>query len=483
MPDNRAALPAILVSHLRIQSRPWHRFIAAQSNFASCRKRADAVANCIGSFPLRFAHTFHQKFKIQIMMSNACGVDFGTSNSTVGWSQPGSPSLLTLEDGKPTLPSAVFFHAEDAVVSYGRAAIADYLEGYDGRLMRSLKSLLGTSLMDGQTEVQGRALPFRTLLTQFISELKHRAESAAGQEFPSVVLGRPVFFVDDNPEADALAQTTLEEIARSIGFRDIEFQFEPMAAAFDYESQISREELVLVVDIGGGTSDFSLIRLAPGRVNKHDRRDDILAHGGVHIGGTDFDKYLSLHGVMPLLGLGSQLGSGKDMPSTPYFNLASWHTINQLYTRKAWSNLNELLHESREKDKIERLLEVIRQRAGHWLALQVEEAKIALTQSELVKIDLHRVAPDQSVALLQSDMDTAIRHLIGRIEQTVAKLLNDAGITGASVDTVFYTGGSSSMPLLRERIGALLPTARQQEGDMFGSIGTGLALDAVRRFS
>jgi hypothetical chaperone protein len=226
--------------------------------------------------------------------ADACGIDFGTSNSTAGWRRPGqsAPSslLLPLEDGKLTLPSVVFFHAEDAHVSYGRAALADYLAGHEGRLMRSLKSLLGTSMMDDHTEVMGRALPFRDLLAQFVGELKRRAEQAAGREFTRAVLGRPVFFVDDDHKADQRAERTLEEIARKAGLRDIAFQYEPIAAAFDYESQITREELVLVVDIGGGTSDFALIRLSPERAGRPERRDDILASGGVHIGGTDFDK-------------------------------------------------------------------------------------------------------------------------------------------------------------------------------------------------
>jgi hypothetical chaperone protein len=122
--------------------------------------------------------------------------------------------------------------------------------------MRSLKSLLGSSLIDSQTEVQGRALPFRHLLTLFIQEVKQRADRAAGRPFEQVVLGRPVFFVDDNPKADALAEETLAQIARQVGFKDISFQFEPLAAAFDYESSITREELVLIVDIGGGTRTF-----------------------------------------------------------------------------------------------------------------------------------------------------------------------------------------------------------------------------------
>lgn len=416
------------------------------------------------------------------MIANACGVDFGTSNSTVGWRRPGAASpLLLLEEGKPTMPSAVFFHAEDEEVSFGRAAIQDYLEGYDGRLMRALKSLLGTPLMEGHTEVQGRALPFRLLLTRFIAEIKHRAERAAGQPFDRAIFGRPVFFVDDDAAADAKAQATLAEIARAVGFRHVEFQYEPMAAAFDYESQIRGEELVLVVDIGGGTSDFTLIRLAPDRSEREDRRDDILANGGVHIGGTDFDKYLNLRTAMPLLGLGSRLVTGKDMPSTPYFNLASWHTINQVYARKSVAMLKDLYYESAEKQKIARLLRLVEQRAGHGLAFRIEEAKIALAENRLVSLDLANLEPGLACEVSQADLDAAIDHLVARIERTVSDLMRDACLGPEAVDTIFFTGGSSSVPLLRQRMVALLPAARHVQGDAFGSIGTGLALDAARR--
>ena len=326
-------------------------------------------------------------------MAIACGVDFGTSNSTVGWVRPGHPVMLGLEDGKATLPSVVFFNADDDEVSYGRAALGEYLAGYEGRLMRSMKSLLGTSLIDGQTEVGGRALPFRMLLSQFIGELKRRAERAAGREFTSAVFGRPVHFIDDNQENDQLAQDTLAEVARSVGFKDIAFQFEPIAAAFDYESQIDREELVLIADIGGGTSDFSLVRLSPERAKKAERRDDILANGGVHIGGTDFDKYLSLSAIMPLLGYGSRLRNNSEVPSSYFFNLATWHTINQVYTKKMWTQLSDLIRDSDEQEKLHRLQRLIDERAGHWLAMKAEEGKIALSSSAEVQLELDRLAP------------------------------------------------------------------------------------------
>lgn len=415
-------------------------------------------------------------------MANACGVDFGTSNSTVGWVAPGRSVLLPLEDGKATLPSVVFFNADDDEVSYGRAALAGYLAGYEGRLMRSLKSLLGTSLIDGQTEVGGRALPFRLLLSHFIGEVKRRAEREAGREFSSAVFGRPVFFIDDSADADKLAEDTLAQIAHAVGFKDVSFQYEPIAAAFDYESQIRSEELVLIADIGGGTSDFSLVRLSPERARKTERREDILATGGVHIGGTDFDKYLSLSSVMPLLGYQTLMNNDSAIPSSYYFNLATWHTINLAYTKKIWTQLADVVRDAREPAKLARLQKLIDDRAGHWLAMKVEEGKIALSDASSHTLDLDRLAPPETVVLQRAGFEESIMHLVASIDSTVLKLLADAGVSPEAVDTVFFTGGSSGVRMLRERIGALLPKARKVEGDLFGSIGAGLALDAVRKY-
>ena len=419
-------------------------------------------------------------------MANACGVDFGTSNSTVGWvGQRTSVSgslLLALEDDKTTLPSVVFFNADDDEVSYGRAALAGYLAGYEGRLMRSLKSLLGTSLIDGQTEVAGRALPFRMLLAHFIGELKRRAELSAGRDFDAAVFGRPVFFIDDSAEADLLAENTLAEIAHAVGFKHVSFQYEPIAAAFDYESQIDAEELVLIADIGGGTSDFSLVRLSPERAARADRRGDILATGGVHIGGTDFDKYLSLSSVMPLLGYQSLMNNNSAIPSSYYFNLATWHTINLAYTKKIWTQLADVVRDAREPDKLVRLQRLIDERAGHWLAMQVEAGKIALSSASTHMLELDRLSPPAQQVLHGEQFEQSIAHLVATVDQTVVKLLADAGVHADAVDTVFFTGGSSGVRMLRDRIGASLPTARKVEGDLFGSIGSGLALDAVRKY-
>ena len=414
--------------------------------------------------------------------ARACGIDFGTSNSTVGWLRPGQPTLLALENGKPTLPSVVFFNAEENTVSVGQAGLKEYLDGYEGRLMRALKSLLGSSLMEGKTEIQGRSLPYKELLTQFITELKHRAEMAADRSFDQAVFGRPVFFVDDDTAADDKAEVTLEAIARTAGFREVNFQYEPIAAAYHYERQINHEELVLIADIGGGTSDFSLIRLSPQRALAADRRDDLLANSGVHIGGTNFDRQLSLEGVMPLLGYGSLLKRGLTMPSSYYMNLATWHTINQAYTSRTWADLQELYLDTQAPEAMDRLLKLIRDRAGHWLAVQVEEAKIALSTGNSAALHLDRLAPGMRHTLTRIEFEKASAELVEQIGNTLGTLLAKAGVRSEAVDTIFFTGGASGVPMLRERIAAILPMARRMEGDLYGSVGAGLAVEAQRRF-
>ncbi|MBV6754613.1 Hsp70 family protein [Pseudomonas chlororaphis] len=414
--------------------------------------------------------------------ARACGIDFGTSNSTVGWIRPGMETLIALEDDKITLPSVVFFNFEERRPVYGRLALHEYLEGYEGRLMRSLKSLLGSKLIKHDTSVLGTAMPFKDLLGLFIGQLKQRAETTAGREFEQVVLGRPVFFVDEDPAADQEAEDTLAEVAKKLGFKEVSFQYEPIAAAFDYESTLDREELVLIVDIGGGTSDFSLVRLSPERRDLDNRHDDILATGGVHIGGTDFDKQLSLAGVMPLFGYGSRMKSGAYMPTSHHMNLATWHTINSVYSQKTQLALASMRYDIEDTGGIDRLFKLIEQRAGHWLAMEIEETKIELTHAEQRHVPLDRVEPGLSVELSRALFESAIDNLLTRIRNSVTQLLGDAGVGVAQVDTVFFTGGSSAIPALRQSVSAMLPNARHVEGNIFGSIGSGLAIEAKKRY-
>jgi hypothetical chaperone protein len=165
-------------------------------------------------------------------------------------------------------------------------------------------------------------VPLTEVVEIFVRHLKAKAEAFAGEEITAVVHGRPVRFVEKDDTADAKAECVLEGIAKRVGFRDVAFVYEPIAAAYHYEETVQGEEIVLIADIGGGTSDFTVIRIGPRRRALLDRSGDILANEGVRIGGTDFDSLLSLKSVMPLLGLGTQLvQKNLPMPNSLYFEL------------------------------------------------------------------------------------------------------------------------------------------------------------------
>src|SRR6187549_2653833 len=179
--------------------------------------------------------------------------------------------------------------------------------------MRSMKSILGSSLIEQSTDIGGgRAVRYLDVVATYLAHLRRRAEAAAGVAIGRAVLGRPVFFVDDDPDRDAQAERALRRAAERAGFREVEFQYEPIAAAFDYEQGVRGEEKVLVADIGGGTSDFSIVRVGPGRARQVERKADILANHGVHVAGTDFDRRVELASVLPLLGYRAYGVAGPD---------------------------------------------------------------------------------------------------------------------------------------------------------------------------
>ena len=413
-----------------------------------------------------------------------CGLDFGTSNSTLGIAgTDGVPRLVPIEGDNVTVPSVLFFSFEEEATYFGRRALSEYIGGAEGRLLRSLKSVLGTALMADVTRVKARQIKFIDILGLFVAELRTRAEARAGNELTHVVVGRPVRFVDDDEEADAEAQRQLESAVRRQGFEHIEFQFEPIAAALDYERQVSREELALVVDIGGGTSDFSVLRVSPERAKAVDRKGDILSTTGVHLGGTDFDRLLSMQKVMPFLGYGSMLRDGKRaVPVAPYYDLATWHRINRLYNQKALLDLRRTRFEALEAERIEQFIAIVRERQGHRLAGAVEDAKIALTAAPEVNFGFASPGAAISETLSRADLDTALLDAVQTIGTTIDTALRDADVSAAAIQTLILTGGSTQIPIIATLLRGLFPGARFVETDAFGSVGLGLALDASRRF-
>jgi len=427
-----------------------------------------------------------------------CAIDFGTSNSAIAIAAAnGGSRLVELEDGQSTMPTAVFYFAEHEPLlpgaepprAFGRAAIAAYVDGYDGRLMRSMKSLLGSSLVEQSTDVGGgHAVRYLDVVTGYLRHLRHTAEIALGAAIPRALLGRPVFFVDDDPARDAQAQQALTAAAHAAGLRDVAFQYEPLAAAFDYERHATHEQLVLVADIGGGTSDFSLVRVGPERRERLERRDDVLGHHGVHVAGTDFDRRIELAAILGELGYGAlgparPDGPPREVPSAVYFDLATWHLINTVYQPARVAELKRMAGFYAEPRHHRRLMRTVSERLGHELAARAETAKIAVAQGERTTIDLSMVEAGLGAALDEGQAVAAIDADVGRIVDAALETVRQAGIAPQAVDALYFTGGSTGLRLLTDRLAAAFPQAAAMRGDRLSSVAAGLGLDAQRRFA
>ena len=417
-----------------------------------------------------------------LLRNTTLGIDFGTSNSAVAVRQAGQPArLLALEGAATGLPTALFFNTEnpqDQRTHFGRDAIEQYLSGTEGRLMRSLKSLLGSALLQDKTVVHNSAISYQDIIALFLQMLAQQARSALGGLPERVVLGRPVHFVDDHPARDQQAQEALRQAARAAGFGEVSFQLEPIAAALDYEQRITQESLVLVVDIGGGTSDFSVVRLGPQRAGKADRSADVLATTGVHIGGTDFDRKLSQARVMPLLGLGHIGPHGREVPSKVFHDLSTWHLIQWRYAPQAVREAQALRSDYCEPALHARLMAVLNQRLGHRVAEAVEQVKIGVSaQGHAAPVRLEWLEPNLQALLSPDEMAHDLQALLAQVVACARACLQLAGLPaqGTGVDAIYLTGGSSALRPLRRALALAFPETPQIEGDLFGGVASGLA--------
>ena len=427
--------------------------------------------------------------------SPCCAIDFGTSNSAVALPGPGGVRLVALENGQPTMPTAVFYQADgpahlaEPPRLYGRAAVAAYVEGQDGRLMRSMKSILGSALLEQRTDVGGgRAVRYGDVITGYLRYLKKLADAEAGAPITRAVLGRPVFFVDDEPERDRQAAAALASAAQAVGFEELHFQYEPIAAAFAHEATVTAEQLVLVADIGGGTSDFSLVRVGPDRRERLARGDDILANHGVHVAGTDFDRRVALATILPLLGYGSfgpaRPGeAARELPSSIFFDLATWHLINTVYAPARLAEWRAMRSWYADPQQHRRLMVVLEERLGHALAGAAEQAKIDVALHGSAAIDLDVVEPGLAAALDAAGAARALQADQARIVAAAHETLRQAGVPATAVQAVFFTGGSTGLSSLVDGIAAVFPAATAVRGDRFASVAQGLGLHAERVFS
>lgn len=414
-----------------------------------------------------------------------CGLDFGTSNSTIGVYDGQQVKMVPLEADSPTLRSAIFFDYDTHLCVFGQKGITDYLSGGHGRLLMSLKSVLGSSLMSDKTYIDKRWVSYTGILEHLLRHIKKQAEACLGHSLSQVVLGRPVRFHDTDDQKDKLAQDTLEKVAREIGFKTVYFQFEPIAAALAYEQTLEQEQLAFIVDLGGGTSDFSAIRLGP-NLSHRERQQDVLANQGIHIGGTDFDRGFSLELVMPQLGLNGRMRGVSnliDIPSSYYHDLTTWHTINSLYNYQTQQAIQSIAQHALDPKPVYRLLKVIEKQQGHRILNEVEQAKCQLSTVEQTHLDFHFIEENFTISTTKQQFETVIQDKAEQLLQTIASTLKDAGLQANAIDSLFFTGGTAQTPYIREKIQSYFAKAKLVQGDVFSSVGKGLILEAKRRFS
>ena len=406
------------------------------------------------------------------------GIDFGTSNSAMAVrSGTGPARMIALEGGAHTLPTALFFNAEDARTHFGRDAVGHYLAGIEGRLMRSLKSLLGSALLQDKTAVHGKLVSYQDIIGLFLGMLAQKAVDTLGGMPARVVLGRPVHFVDGDADRDQQAEEALRLAALGAGFANVSFQFEPIAAALDYEQRTDRESLVLVVDIGGGTSDFTVVRVGPQRRVHAERGSDVLATTGVHVGGTDFDRRLSLELLMPLLGFRHLGPTGREVPSRVFFDLSTWHLIQWLYSPRALRDAQNLRTDFADARLHGRLMRVLQERLGHRLANTVEQAKIAASLADAdAPMPLDWIEAGLCAAVTPESMARFLAQPLAQVVACAHACVQLAGLAVQDLDAIYLTGGSSALRPLRQALRAAFPDTPQIEGDLFGGVAAGLAV-------
>lgn len=420
---------------------------------------------------------------------NLCGIDFGTTNSAISVVDKNNKPELINFNGENTIPSAIFFPEDDTYNPiFGNLAIEQYINGGNGRFMRSLKRILGTDLMNLKTEVNEIKMNFDDIILKFIKHIKSTAESQINKELDSVVIGRPVHFQDFSPEADSKAESMLRNIVYNAGFKYINFQYEPLAAAYSHEATLDSECLACVVDIGGGTSDFSIIRLNPEYRYKKDRSDDILANTGIRIGGNDFDSNLSIKCFMPEFGYGSLLLPDDytkrilPVPSSPYIMLSEWSSINSLYTYKERKNISQICAKAEDAQKLKRLQNVVNKELGHILLKKVEDCKILLSSDSDIEMLLPFIDDSTCIKANVGVFEESIYINTNKIKKALNECLLKANIKNKDISLLILTGGTTEIPYIKREITKIFPAAKVSDKDKMSSVAQGLSYEAIRLY-
>ena len=408
----------------------------------------------------------------------SCGLDFGTSNSVI--------SVTDLSTGEElftsSLQSILYFPASDAELCYvGKEAEEKYVEEQmKGRLLKSVKTLLKQDKFLF-TWINGKKITPDRMASYIIRKLKDSAEAFLGFEIEKVILGRPAIF-SEKEEEETTAVKRLLTATHNAGFKEVHLQLEPIAAAFSYEQRLTRESLVLVADFGGGTSDFSIVRLSPEKLHVKDRSNDILAHGGLYIGGDMFDSEIMWYKVTPLLGRGVKYKSYDkyiEVPNTLYRELRNWERSFLLKDSSARRMLDKYYVFSDYNSHINNAMQLIDNNYVYSLFKEIERSKIALSEHPVTELCFQ----NQHMAIRESitfgEYEEVINSHVSRIKEYIETMMEESGYECSSIDSVYLTGGSSLSKPIKNVFNDMFGAERVHCGDTFHSVAHGLSLTRI----
>ena len=408
------------------------------------------------------------------------GIDFGTSNSAISIFDTEQNILVDTI----TVASLLYFSntqqpGEPLKYAVGKDAVTQYIEeGMKGRFMKSVKRILPRESFT-ETKVYSHKMTAPELVALILKELKEKADARIGYNCTKAVVGRPVFFDDDDEGKDALAQKRLLKAVQLAGFTDVRFQYEPIAAAYAYEKSISKKEKVLVADLGGGTTDFTFIELDPNSKKSADRRKDIFATGGIYIGGDSFDSSFMFEKVTPHFGRGlkyqSMPGKFLDLPMSLFTNICSWEKMNFFNSWKMHREISGFYVSTNHSHRIKSLMTLVEHNLGYQLFQKVEETKIALSDTERTTFAFSKQGIDIQEDVTLPEYNSIIKKDIAKIEKYLDTFLADKQINPDRVDTLFLTGGTSLVKAIQDMFRRKFPNSKLDSGDNFISVAKGMA--------
>ena len=408
------------------------------------------------------------------------GIDFGTSNSLASLARKDQIEFVRYPDGGLSNPTILYFPSKSKQHFIGNDAVYRYLEHLEenhegaGRLMLSIKTLLPEANFDYTTVVGFGNHTAADLAARFLGVLKKYAEDQFSTVFDGVVLGRPVNFSD-------LALERLKKAAEQVGFKEVVFWLEPVAAALAHEMQTDEDELVCVVDLGGGTSDICVIETSPQRSLKADRDRDIKAVSGVNQAGDELNARIMRTRLAPKFGAGSTFTSlGKEMPFPVHLieRISRWHRISLLKNSRDIGDLLQIRRSSDQPEDVERMLNLIRNHYGFELFQAIDAAKKNLSAEDRAFIKFRPLDLNEKLTL--EEFENIIAPVAAHIEDAIDESLTLASVKPENIKRVLLTGGTSQIPMLNKMVAQKFGEGKIIRPDYFSSVATGLGYVAAR---